>query len=552
MYETQMIEAVTTGVNGGATFCPVCGGRKRHYNFSIKKIRVEECADCGLMRLNPQPTDQDLANIYDSNYFVFGDDADGQRHSSELKSSTADHYLDLLEAYTGGPLSGRLLEIGCGHGDFLVRAAARGLCVTGVEYSEHAVEIASNKVGRLGQVMHGEIKQVLSLGERYDFIVFADMLEHVRDPRGFLRNVHSLLRDDGIVVVIVPSLDSISARLMKSRWVEFKPEHLWYFCTATLKQLLYREAFGALRVKPAKKTLSFDYIANHFDRYPVQPFSAVIQVLRQLLPRVLRRYPIRVTASGIIMFARREEIRPVKKLSILMPAFNEVKTIRQAIDRVLSKRIDDVEIELIIVESNSTDGTQEIVREYDGEDRVRVIWQDRPRGKGNAVRSGLEHVSGDFVLIQDADDEYDIEDYDALMEPLITGEAAFVLGARHGGGAWKMRKFHDQRLSGYLLNFGHWFFATLVNIVYRLRLKDPFTMYKVFRADCLRGIKFECDRFDFDFELLIKLVRHGYRPIEIPVNYRSRSFKEGKKVDAFRDPWTWVRAIVKYRLQKIW
>jgi hypothetical protein len=76
-------------------------------------------------------------------------------------------------------------------------------------------------------------------------------------------------------------------------------------------------------------------------------------------------------------------------------------------------------------------------------------------------------------------------------------------------------------------------------------------MYKVFRADCLRGLQFECDRFDFDYELLIKLVRKGYRPIEIPVNYRSRSFKEGKKVDAFRDPWTWLRAIVKFRLQKL-
>lgn len=76
-------------------------------------------------------------------------------------------------------------------------------------------------------------------------------------------------------------------------------------------------------------------------------------------------------------------------------------------------------------------------------------------------------------------------------------------------------------------------------------------MYKVFRADCLQGLKFECDRFDFDYELLIKLVRKGYIPIEIPVNYRSRSFKEGKKVNAFRDPWTWLRAIVKYRLQRL-
>ena len=169
----------------------------------------------------------------------------------------------------------------------------------------------------------------------------------------------------------------------------------------------------------------------------------------------------------------------------------------------------------------------------------------------HSSRTGLQHVNGNYVLIQDADDEYDINDYDALLEPLLTGEASFVLGARHGGGAWKMRKFEDQRLVGLLLNFGHWFFATLVNVVYGLRLKDPFTMYKVFRADCLRELEFECDRFDFDFELLIKLVRKGYRPIEIPVNYRSRSFSEGKKVNVFRDPWTWLRAIVKFRLQKL-
>jgi hypothetical protein len=114
-----------------------------------------------------------------------------------------------------------------------------------------------------------------------------------------------------------------------------------------------------------------------------------------------------------------------------------------------------------------------------------------------------------------------------------------------------MRQFNDQRLTSHFLNFGHWFFATLVNVVYGLRLKDPFTMYKVFRAECLRGLKFECDRFDFDFELLIKLARKGYRPIEIPVNYRSRSFKDGKKVDVLRDPWTWLRAIFRFRLQKL-
>jgi hypothetical protein len=100
---------------------------------------------------------------------------------------------------------------------------------------------------------------------------------------------------------------------------------------------------------------------------------------------------------------------------------------------------------------------------------------------------------------------------------------------------------------GMLLNFGHWVFKTLVNVAFGLSLDDPFTMYKVFRRDCIAGLTFECNRFDFDYELLIKIVRKGYRPVEIPVNYRSRSFSEGKKVSVVRDPWTWIRAIVKYR-----
>jgi glycosyltransferase involved in cell wall biosynthesis len=297
--------------------------------------------------------------------------------------------------------------------------------------------------------------------------------------------------------------------------------------------------------------LSFDYIAEHFDRYPVQPFASIVSLARRIAPRVLRRRPFQLTASGIVVIGRKAGNRGRKLLSIVMPVFNEAKSVRAGIERVLAKQLPGIEIELIIIESRSTDGTREIVTDFEGRDRVTVIWQDRPRGKGHAVRAGLQQVRGDFVLIQDADDEYDIDDYDVLLEPLITGEAAFVLGARHGGRAWKMRQFNDQRLAGNLLNFGHWTFTTLVNLVYGLRLKDPFTMYKVFRADCLRGLTFECDRFDFDFELLIKLVRSGYRPIEIPVNYRSRSFKEGKKVDVIRDPLTWLRAIVKFRFQKI-
>jgi glycosyltransferase involved in cell wall biosynthesis len=232
-----------------------------------------------------------------------------------------------------------------------------------------------------------------------------------------------------------------------------------------------------------------------------------------------------------------------------MPAYNEAQTIAAGIERVLAKKIEGVEIELIIVESNSTDGTRDIVRSFEGRDGIKIVLQDQARGKGNAVRAGLQTIDSDYVLIQDADDEYDVEDYDTLLQPLLSGEAAFVLGARHGGGSWKMRRFSGQPIVSLLLNLGHWFFATLLNLIYGLRLKDPFTMYKVFRADCLHGLTFESDRFDFDFELVIKLTRGGYIPVEIPVNYRSRSFKEGKKVNVLRDPLTWLWALLKFRFR---
>ena len=524
--------------------CMVCGNRKIHYDFSIDKFRIEDCIDCGLMRLNPQPSDQELNHLYNKNYLLKFDD--NQAHTSALKSNTASHYLDLIESYTKAPLKGRLLEIRCGQGDFLIKAAARGLNVTGIEYLSHAAKVAATKLGSRGHVVCGEITQLLTSNQRFDYIVFADVLEHVRDPREFLRHVHSLLEKDGLAIAIVPSLDSFSARLMKNRWIEFKPEHLWYFSTKTLKRLFYSEGFNKEKVYQAKKTLSLDYINKHFEYYPTPFFSKMVRLFTRLVPGFLRRRPFRVTASGILLVAKKNEIPFPKKLSVIMAAFNEVETIQKAIERVLQKKINDIEIELIIVESQSTDGTQDIVRQYEGHDRVKIIWQDKPLGKGNAIRAGLEKISGEFVLIQDADDEYDIEDYDALIEPLVSGETAFVLGARHGGRAWKMRQFENQRLAGHFLNIGHWGFTFLVNILFGLRLGDPFTMYKVFRADCLQGLTFSCDRFDFDYELLIK----GYRPIEISVNYRSRSFQQGKKVRIFRDPWTWLKAIVRLRLQK--
>ena len=238
-------------------------------------------------------------------------------------------------------------------------------------------------------------------------------------------------------------------------------------------------------------------------------------------------------------------------LSVIVPVYNEAKTFPILIKALLAKQIPGLKKEIIIIESGSSDGTRPLVQALEKKPGVRVIYEERPQGKGHAVRQGLKAAKGDWILIQDGDLEYDIDDYDDLMVPLMAYQTAFVLGSRHSGD-WKMRKFTDQPGTATILNTGHLFFTFLLNVVCGSKLRDPFTMFKVFRRDCLNGLDFKAKRFDFDFELMIKLLRKGYQPLEIPVNYRSRSFNEGKKVRILYDPMTWFWALIRFRLSPLY
>ena len=238
-------------------------------------------------------------------------------------------------------------------------------------------------------------------------------------------------------------------------------------------------------------------------------------------------------------------------LSVVVPIYNERNTVKEALDAILAKVIFGWHLEIILVESNSTDGTRDIVQTYAAHPRVKLILEDRPRGKGHAVRAGLAQATGDVIIIQDADLEYDLNDYEVLLAPIAAGRQTFVLGSRHSAGGWAIRKFSDQPVQALILNLAHWGFTLMINVSLGIWLHDPFTMYKVFRRDCLKDLTFECNRFDFDWELLIKLIRKGHRPIEIPISYKSRSFKQGKKISMFRDPISWMWALAKYRFQRL-
>jgi SAM-dependent methyltransferase len=345
----------------------------------------------------------------------------------------------------------------------------------------------------------------------FDGCIVDGALEQARDPQALLHALRRVLKEGGTIVIAALSIASAGARRQHDRWPGFRSNNLFYFSVDTLQSVLLKARFTDPLSFPACG------IAGRDDH--------------------------------LMIVARAGGAVRNNKLSIIVPVFNESRTVVQLIERVIGKEIDGLDIEIIIVESNSTDGSREAILPYRSHPRVKVLLEDRPRGKGHAVRRALGEVSGDFILFQDADLEYDIEDYDALIRPLRAYRCNFVLGSRHtgGGSAWKIRNFRDAPFIAQYFNLGHLFFQTLMNKLYKQSLTDAFTMYKVFKRECLFGLDFECDRFDFDHEIVIKFLRKGYQPVEIPVNYTSRSMKQGKKVTLIGDPITCLKAEFRFR-----
>lgn len=239
------------------------------------------------------------------------------------------------------------------------------------------------------------------------------------------------------------------------------------------------------------------------------------------------------------------------KLSIIIPIYNEAATAATLLDQIMALEVDGVEKEIVIVESGSTDGTAAIVDRYAVREGVKVIHEDKPRGKGAAVRRGLSEITGDVFVIQDADLEYSVSDYPRLLKPLMTGEADIVFGSRglDPTQRWQYRRFRGmiEGLYGRVVNWGGLLYTHLFNVLYGTRLSDGATMYKLFRRRLIDGITLRSDVFDYDWELQAKLAKRGYKILEIPVAYKARSRAEGKKVRFWRDGWRVLVAILRYR-----
>jgi glycosyltransferase involved in cell wall biosynthesis len=226
-------------------------------------------------------------------------------------------------------------------------------------------------------------------------------------------------------------------------------------------------------------------------------------------------------------------------LSVIVPVFNERTTVAEVIRRIRAVRLP-VDVEVIIVDDGSTDGSDKVLAAVE-DSTVRIINHPHNKGKGAAIRTGLQAVRGDLVLIQDADLEYDPADWSRLLDPILRGKALVVYGSRFTGERKNMLPLHW---------IGNRLLSLCTNILYSSTLSDMETCYKLFDRRVLEGITVESDRFDFEPEITAKVMRRGHRIYEVPISYAGREVTEGKKI-TWRDGFGALRALVKYRFTRV-
>jgi SAM-dependent methyltransferase len=284
--------------------CPLClDSSATAFRFERGGNSIYSCRSCRLEFQFPQPSDQRLAAIYSSDYFLGSTDPRSLDNQRRLKRATARLYLNALAPCLRQPHP-RLLEIGCGHGEFLLEAHSRGYQVEGLEYSDHATAEANQQLG-YSAVRVGSPEADTLPRASYDVVAAFDVIEHLRQPKQSLADMHAALKPGGIIALVTPSLDSWSRRLLGRYWMEYKTEHLTYFSRKSLEHWLSDIGFLDVNFSSNYKTLNLEYVAAHFERFPVPILTRLVRWVRRIAPAKLAYKPVNIVASGLMAIARK-------------------------------------------------------------------------------------------------------------------------------------------------------------------------------------------------------------------------------------------------------
>jgi hypothetical protein len=490
--------------------CPACGADAERYLFHERGTRFVQCRTCDVVYVNPPA--REVRDYLDVPAGADGATVEDTEHVRKELDDVLRYADDVHRAHRGSAAA-------------RVVVAGRMPDELSVESSARVDTIRLTREQMLQLVHDADVSPIVAaIGDDVEMVVLNQLLEACPRATDVIATVAAQLPSQALLVVVYSNAASFPGRLLRRNWRRFFDWKVVYFNSENLRSMLERAGLRFV----AQAGLNTSYTVTRALDLAV-PGTQVATAARRLgLGAMTVRVP---TGTYVSIFERDDQVEATEELSVIVPVFNEAAYLRAVLDELLGKRFV-IPHEVIVVESNSTDGTREIAQSFEGRPGVRIIYEDRPRGKGGAVRRGLEEAKGTIVLIQDADFEYDLDDYDALLEPIVQRRTSFVLGSRSLGlDDWKVRRFARSRVKAFLMNVAQLIFARTFNALFQQRVTDVNTMFKVFRRECIEDVEFVATGFSFDIELACMLVKCGYSPMEVPVNYVARGFDEGKKID---------------------
>jgi Glycosyl transferase family 2 len=519
-FEFDPTEAVARSrANARFINCPVCRSDAERYLFHERGARFVQCRSCDTVFVNPPA--RELRNYFDVH--AAGEATIEDRQHVRKGMNDVLRYATDVHRMHRGHLPARVVLAGHMPDNLSISDDLSAAPSTHID----AVRLTHEETLRL--VHEADVSPIVAaIGEDADLVVLNHLLEACPRASDVVAALAARLPSQALLVVVYSNTASLPGRFLRRHWRRFFHWKAVYFNSENLRGMVER---AGLRLVRQSGMITSYTVTRALDL--VLPGTQAASLGRRVgLGAATLRAP---TGTYVSIFERGDELKVGELLSVVVPVFNEAAYVRGVLDELLARRFV-IPHEIIVVESNSTDGTREIVQSYEGRPGLRIVYEDRPRGKGSAVRRGLAAATGTIMLIQDADFEYDLEDYDALLEPILQRRTSFVLGSRSLGlDDWKVRRFARSRVKGVLMNVAQLGFARIFNVLYQQRVTDVATMFKVFRRECIQGAEFVAERFNFDIELACTIVMNGYSPMEVPVNYVARGFDEGKKVEFLRD-----------------